>query len=77
MEFHASALAQLHGLPSPAFDGLVERAAKLVGAPWDSQPLEPGNAAFRQCTFGAFGLLSYYVDESHEVIRIYNVTWAG
>jgi hypothetical protein len=33
VEFHASALAQLQGLPPLAFDALVERGTKLVGAP--------------------------------------------
>ena len=30
VEFHAAALAQLEGLPPPAFDALVERVTKLV-----------------------------------------------
>ncbi|MFI6678476.1 hypothetical protein [Kribbella sp. NPDC050470] len=77
VDFHASALAQLHGLPPSAFDALVDRVGKLVGAPWDSQSLDRDVPAFRQCTFGDFGLLSFYVDHDREGLRIYDVTWAG
>ncbi|MDX2969121.1 hypothetical protein PWY36_08080 [Kribbella solani] len=77
MEFHASALAQLQGLPPQAFDALVDRVTKLVGAPWDAQALDLTETAFRQCLFGSAGLLSFYVDDQQELIRIFDVTWAG
>jgi hypothetical protein len=77
VEFHASALAQLDGLPRPAFDALVDRVGKLVGAPWESEVLDPAEPTFRQCIFGSFGLLSFHADEGHELIRIFDVTWAG
>jgi hypothetical protein len=77
VEFHASALGQLQGLPSQAFDALVERVSKLAGAPWDSQSLDRDETAFRQCVFGGLGLLSFHVDDSDELIRIFDVTWAG
>jgi hypothetical protein len=77
VEFHASALAQLQGLPSPAFDGLVERVSKLVGAPWETPTLDSAEPNFRQCIFGDFGLVSFYVDDSRSLIRIFDVTWAG
>lgn len=77
VEFHAAALAQLDGLPSPAFDALVERVTKLVAAPWDAHQLDPDEPAFRQCVFGGVGLLSFHIDEQHELIRIFDVTWVG
>lgn len=77
VEFHAAALAQLDGLPSESFDALVERVTKLVGAPWEAQPLDPDEPAFRQCVFGSVGLLSFHVDEPRELIRIFDVTWVG
>jgi hypothetical protein len=40
VEFHASALAQLQ-TPTSAFDALVDRVSKLVGAPWETQTLDP------------------------------------
>ncbi|GAA2821483.1 hypothetical protein GCM10010522_43920 [Kribbella solani] len=77
VEFHASALAQLQGLPSSAFDALVERVSKLVGAPWETQTLDRDEPSFRQCTFGGLGLLSFHVDDDREQIRIFDVTWVG
>ncbi|MGW1344073.1 hypothetical protein ACWCOV_23720 [Kribbella sp. NPDC002412] len=77
VDFHASALAQLQGLPPSAFDALVDRVSKLVSAPWDSQSLDRDVPAFRQCTFGDFGLLSSYVDHDRELLRIFGVVWAG
>ena len=77
VEFHASALAQLHGLPPSAFDALVERVGKLVGAPWESLSLDRDESAFRQCIFGGLGLLSFHVDDDRELIRIFDVTWVG
>lgn len=77
VEFHASALAQLKGLPAEAFDALVERAVELVDAPWDAMMLYSNEPAFRQTYFGTFGLVSFHVHEATETIRIFNVTWVG
>lgn len=77
VEFHAAALAQLNGLPTEAFDALVQRCAGLVSDPWDAWPLRPAEPEFRQTTFDHFGLLSFYVDNSSNTIRIFDVTWAG
>jgi len=77
VEFHASALAQLHGLPPLAFDALVARVSTLVGAPWEAQALDRDEPSFRQCTFGGFGLLSFYLDEARELINVFDVTWVG
>jgi len=77
VEFHASALAQLQGLPSSAFDALVERVSKLVDAPWDAQTLDRDEPSFRQCIFGGLRLLSFHVDDDRELIRIFDVTWIG
>lgn len=73
VEFHASALAQLQGLPSSAFDALVERVSKLVGAPLETQILDRDEPNFRQC----LGLPPFHVDDDREQIRIFDVTWGG
>ena len=77
VEFHASALAQLQGIPSTAFDAMVERVSRLVDAPWEARPLEPDEPSFRQCTFGDFGLLSFYLDDARQLIMIFDLTWVG
>lgn len=77
VEFHASALAQLQGLPPTAFDALVDRVSKLVDAPWEAQPLYLDQPEFRQSLFGEFGLLSFHVDDQNSLLRIFDVTWVG
>lgn len=76
VEFHVSALAQLKGLPRDAFDALVKRTADLVDAPWDADVLYLEEPEFRQTLFGEYGVMSFYVDERAQLIRIFNVTWA-
>jgi hypothetical protein len=77
--FEGKALVQLNGLPPEAFDAMVERVVDLVDAPWDADLLDArGSAAFRQVVFGrGLGLLSFHVDDSAELIRIFDVTWIG
>ncbi|WP_328990770.1 hypothetical protein OG394_31330 [Kribbella sp. NBC_01245] len=75
VEFHAAALAQLKGLPGEAFDALVKRTVDLVEQPWDAQAISADDAHFRQALFGEFGLLSFYVDDTNQLIRIFDVTW--
>lgn len=77
VEFHAAALAQLKGLPTDAFDALVERTVELVDAPWDATALPGGEPQFRQVMFGAAGLMSFHVDEERQLIRIFDITWVG
>ncbi|MGW5189086.1 hypothetical protein ACWEOO_07530 [Kribbella sp. NPDC004138] len=49
---------------------------KLVDAPWETQALERDEPTFRQCVFGGLGLLSFHINDSHELIRIFDVTWS-
>lgn len=77
VEFHASALAQLAGLPPAAFDALVGRFSKLVDAPWDAKALYPNEPQFRQSIFGELGLASFYVDDESQLLRIFDVVWVG
>ena len=44
VEFEGAALVQLNGLPSAAFDALVERVVALVKEPWDAAS-RPGSIA--------------------------------
>jgi hypothetical protein len=78
-EFEGDALVQLSGLPEAAFDALVKRVVALVDERWDAVVLPPGDdPAYRGTVFGAgYGLLSFRVDEAAEVIRIFNIVWAG
>ena len=79
VEFEGAALIQLNGLPSAAFDALLERVVALVQKPWDADLMAPGNdPAYRQAIFGeGSGLLSFHVDEAAELIRIFDIAWIG
>lgn len=77
--FEGKALIQLSGMPPDAFDAMVERVVDLVDAPWDADMMDPrGDPAYRQVVFGqGLGLLSFRVDDSAELIRIFDITWIG
>ena len=79
VRFEAYALVQLNGLPSDAFDALVERVVALVEEPWDAVVMSPGDdPAYRRAVFGSgWGLLTFHVDDSAELIRIFDLTWIG
>jgi hypothetical protein len=77
VELHKTALAQIQGLPPDAFDALVSRLARAADAPWDAFPVQSSEPEFRQAIFGEQGLVSFYVDENSEVLRVYDITWVG
>jgi hypothetical protein len=79
VRFEGAALIQLNGLPSAAFDALVERVVDLVDEPWDATVMPPGDdPAYRMTVFGSgYGLLSFHADDTAEIIRIFDITWIG
>lgn len=79
VRFENAALIQLNGLPSAAFDALVERVVALVDEPWDATVMPPGDdPAYRMTVFGSgYGLLSFHADDAAEIIRIFDITWIG
>jgi hypothetical protein len=79
VRFEGGALVQLNGLPAVAFDALLERVVVLVDEPWDAAVIPPGDDhAYRMAVFGAgYGLLSFYADDTAELIRIFDITWIG
>ena len=79
VRFEAYALVQLHGLPSEAFDALLDRVVELVEEPWDAVVMPPGDdPAYRRAVFGSgWGLLTFHVDDNVELIRIFDLIWIG
>lgn len=79
VRFGGQALVQLNGIPKVAFDVLVERVVDLVDAPWDAYVLPPGkDPAFRYTLYGdGLGIIIFHVDEASELIRIFDLVWAG
>ena len=79
VRFEGAALIQLNGLPSAAFDALVERVVDLVDEPWDAAVMPPGDdPAYRMTLFASgYGPLSFHADDTAETIRIFDITWIG
>lgn len=79
VRFEGGALVQLNGLPADAFDALLECVVVLVDEPWDAAVIPPGDDhAYRMAVFGAgYGLLSFYADDTAEMIRIFDINWIG
>jgi len=77
VELHATALAQISGLPSDAFDALVSKLADVAERPWDAMAIYTNEPEFRQAIFGTFGLVAFYVDDALEIIRVFDITWTG
>ena len=78
VRFEGGALVQLRGLPAAGFDALLARVVELVDAPWDAIVMPPGDdPAYRQAVFGSWGLLTFHVDDDAELIRIFDLLWAG
>jgi hypothetical protein len=72
-----SVLVKMKGLPEDALDALVSRVADLVERPWDASPTLPGRTDLRETTFGAFGFVFFVVDDTSEMITVYDLVWAG
>jgi hypothetical protein len=79
LRFEGAALVQLHGIAPQAFDALVERVRDLVDAPWDAAVMPPGSdPSYRITMFGAgLGVLTFYVDDQAELIRVFDIAWIG
>jgi hypothetical protein len=79
IEFEGGALVQLNGLPSVAFDALVDRIVMLVREPWDADlRVSADGSAHRETIFGeGLGLLSFRVNDSAELISVFDIAWIG
>ena len=62
-----------------AYDAFMERIIRLVDAPWDAWPVYPddGEPDYRETQFGEHGLLSFRVDDTAELLIIFNILWIG
>jgi hypothetical protein len=79
VEFEGGALVQLNGLPSVAFNALVDRMVALVREPWDADlRVAADGSAHRETVFGeGFGLLSFRVNDAAKLISIFDIAWIG
>ena len=76
--FTAKADAETIGLPDEPFAALVNALGMVSRDPWtNSHPDDPSDPAFRWATFGDWGLVSFYLDDRNQAVRVHDVTWIG
>lgn len=76
VEFHASAAAQIPGLPAEAFQALVDELL-IIGADPHHRGLphpDGPDGRLREQVFSGLGLVSYAIDETAKVVRVYAIT---
>ncbi len=75
-ELSSRALKQMHGLPGPAFDSLIQATAEVTDYPDDPLRTFPtGDPYVRRAEFGAAGLITYLINDGARVVIILDVTW--
>jgi mRNA-degrading endonuclease RelE of RelBE toxin-antitoxin system len=77
-ELSGRALKQMHGLPGPAFDRLIEAMAEVIDYPDDPLRTFPtGDPYVRRAEFGDAGLITYLINDVTSKVIILDITWAG
>jgi len=77
-ELSGRALKQMHGLPGPVFDSLIEAMAEVVDYPDDPLRTFPTRDLYvRRVEFGEAGLITYLINDGTSTVIILDITWAG
>lgn len=77
-ELSGRALKQMHGLPSSAFDRLIDTMAEVIDYPADPLRTFPaGDPYVRRAEFGDAGLITYLINDAVGLVIILDITWAG
>jgi mRNA-degrading endonuclease RelE of RelBE toxin-antitoxin system len=77
-ELSGRALKQMHKLPSPAFDSLIEAMAEVIDYPNDPLRTFPtGDPYVRRAEFGELGLITYLINDGAKLVIILDITWVG
>jgi hypothetical protein len=68
----------MHGLPSSAFDRLIEAMAEVIDYPDDPLRTFPTSDPYvRRIEFGDAGLITYLINDAVGLVIILDITWAG
>jgi hypothetical protein len=71
-------MKQMHGLPGPAFDSLIEAVVEITDYPDDPLRTFPTSDPYvRRVEFGDAGLITYLINDGARVVIILDITWAG
>jgi hypothetical protein len=75
-ELSGRALKQMHGLPSPAFDSLIDVMADIIDYPDDPlRTFATSDPYVRRVEFGGAGLITYLINDGAGVVIILDITW--
>jgi hypothetical protein len=78
VEFGPRALRQLNRFPADGLDELVPVMADVTQYPDDPLRTRPlAGSGARQAIFGGVGLVTYEIDEAHQIVMVTDMTWAG
>ena len=77
-ELSGRALKQMHGIPSSAFDSLIEAMAEVIDYPDDPLRTFPTSDPYvRRVEFGDAGLITYLINDGVSTVTILDITWTG
>ena len=77
-ELSGRALKQMHGLPGPAFDRLIEAMAEVIDYPDDPLRTFPtSDPNVRRVEFGEAGLITHLISDGARQVIILDIPRAG
>jgi hypothetical protein len=76
-ELSGRALKQIHGLPSSAFDNLIEVMTAVIDYPDPLRTFLTTDPYVRRAEFGGAGLITYLINDGAGKVIILDITWAG
>jgi hypothetical protein len=77
-ELSGRALKQMHGLPAPACDSLIEAMAEVIDYPDEALRTFPtGDPYPRRAEFGDAGLITYLMHDAASKVLVLHITSAG
>jgi hypothetical protein len=78
VELSGRALKQMQGLPTRAFDSLIEAMAEVADYPDDPLRTFPTSDPYvRRMEFGGAGLVTYLISDGTSKIIMLDMTWVG
>jgi hypothetical protein len=69
---------QLGDFPPKAFDALIAVVSTVIEYPDDPlRTFPPSDPYVRRAEFGGAGLVTYAIDDAHQIVTLTDVTWTG
>ncbi|GCD97964.1 hypothetical protein [Embleya hyalina] len=76
--YDAPAARQKAGLPQPAVAALNDLESALERDPWSvGGRMHSGLKTMREVAFGAFGFITFVIEDNRVRVSVMNVVWTG